>query len=61
MGLAEALNNVNTKEDVLRYLYKDSGHGGFLNIMRAYEINRDKDTCLKLFHHFLQFCKFLVY
>ena len=60
-GLAEALNNVNTKEDVLRYLYKDSGHGGFLNIMRAYEINRDKDTCLKLFHHFLQFCKFLVY
>jgi len=60
-GLAEALNNINTKEETLHYLHTESGHGGFLNIMRAYELNRDKDVCLKLFHHFLGFCKFLVY
>jgi len=60
-GLAEALNNINTKEDTLKYLYEHSGHGGFLNIMKAYEINRDRDMCIKLFKHFLNFCKFLVY
>jgi hypothetical protein len=60
-GLAEALNRIDTREEILKYLYTNSGHGGFLNIMRAFEVNKDKDMCLKLFNQFIKFCKFLVY
>jgi hypothetical protein len=59
-GLAEALKNLNTKKETLEYLSKYSGHGGFINIMKAYEVNKDKEMCLKLFDRFLKFCHLLV-
>ncbi len=59
-AIAAALQNVNTKDEILKYLYLSSGHQGFLNIMKAYEINNDRDMCSKLFKEFFDFCDFLV-
>jgi hypothetical protein len=60
-GLAAALANINTRKETMGYLSKKSGHGGFVNTMKAYEVLRDREMCLALFNRFLQFCKFLVY
>jgi hypothetical protein len=60
LGLAVALNNINTRKEILEYLSQNTGRGGFINIMRAYEINRDKKTCLELFERFLKMCHLLV-
>lgn len=59
-GLAAALANVNTRKEVMEYLATSSGHGGFLNVLRAYEVLRDRKMCLQLFQRFLQFCHLLV-
>ena len=59
-GLAAALKNINTRKDMIDYLSKNSGHGGFINIMKAYEVLRDKEMCVKLFERFLKFCHLLV-
>jgi hypothetical protein len=59
-GLAAALDNINTRKEVFDYLESESGHGGFINIMKAYEVLRNKETCIRLFERFLQFCGFLV-
>ena len=60
LGLAVALKNINTRQEALKYLYKDSGHGGFVNIMRAYEFLGDKNMCLLLFDRYLKFCELIV-
>lgn len=60
-GLAVALKDINTKEEMLNYLFdKTTGHGGFLNVMKSYEVNGNKEMCLKLFSRYLRFCDFLV-
>ncbi len=59
-AVAATIRNANTRSEMLSYLYKNSGHQGFLNIMRAYEVNNDKWMCLKLFEDFFGFCDFLV-
>ncbi len=59
-GLAASLNDINIHQETLEYLFHNSGHGGFLNVMRAFEINKDKDECLKLFKRYIKFCDFLV-
>lgn len=59
-GLAAALGNINTRKETFNYLESESGHGGFVNIMKAYEVLRNKEMCVQLFERFLQFCKFLV-
>lgn len=59
-GLAAALDNINIKQEIIKYLSKNAGHGGFVNIMKAYEVNSDKAMCLHLFKHYLRFCDFLV-
>lgn len=59
-AVAAALRHTNTRDEMLRYLYKYSGHQGFLNIMRAYELNGDRPMCLRLFKEFFGFCDFLV-
>lgn len=59
-GLAAALKKVNTRHEAIKYLYEYSGHGGFVNVMKAYEVNGDREMCLDLFKHFLKFCDFLV-
>jgi hypothetical protein len=59
-GVATALNNINTKQEIIKYLSKNAGHSGFVNIMKAYEVNGDKEMCLQLFKRYLRFCDFLV-
>jgi hypothetical protein len=59
--VASALRITNAKDYMLDYLFENGGHDGFINLMRVYELNKDKDTCVKLFKHFYNFCKFLVY
>ncbi len=59
-GLAYTLKNINTKNEIFNYLADNSGHGGFINLMEAYEVNNDKEMGLKLFKKFLRFCDFLV-
>lgn len=60
LGLAIALKNIDTRQETLNYLFKNSGHGGFVNIMKAYEVLGDKNMCLLLFNRYLKFCKLLV-
>jgi len=59
-GLAASLKNVNTRKETITYLSEYSGHGGFINIMKAYEVNKDIEMCRKLFERFLKFCHLLV-
>jgi len=59
-GIAAALRDSNSREEILAYVGSNSGHGGFLNVMRSYEVNSEKDVCLKLFDHFVKFSSFLV-
>lgn len=59
-GLAVALTNLNTRKEILEYLSENTGHGGFINIMKAYEQNRDIKTSLELFERFLKMCHLLV-
>lgn len=60
-GLASALNNVNTREEAINYLFdKTTGHGGFINVMKSYEFIGERDICIKLFRRFIRICDFLV-
>lgn len=59
-GLAAALKNINTRQEILTYLYKNTGHDGFVNIMKAFEVNGDRKMCLSLFKRFLRFCALIV-
>ncbi len=61
IALAEALKNSNTRQETLKYLYTNSGHGGFVNIMKSYELLDDKQMCVSLFLQYLRFCKLIVY
>jgi len=61
LGLGAVLENINTKEEIMNYLFdKTTGHGGFVNVMRSYEIIGNREMCLKLFRRYLRFCDFLV-
>lgn len=60
-GLASALSNVNTREEAMNYLFdKTTGHGGFINVMKSYEVIGERDICIKLFRRFIRICDFLV-
>jgi len=60
-GLGVALENINTKEEMMNYLFdKTTGHGGFVNVMKSYEVIGNREMCLKLFRRYLRFCDFLV-
>ena len=59
-GIAAALTNPNARKEILEYLSQNTGHSGFINVMKAYEQNRDTKTCLKLFERFLKMCHLLV-
>lgn len=54
------LDNINTKQETLNYLYKNSGYEWFKTIMYIYESMWDWDMCLKLFNRYLKFCDFIV-
>lgn len=60
-GLGYALGNINTKKEALNYLFgKNTGHDGFINVIKSYEVIEDKEMCIKLFERYLRFCDFLV-
>ena len=59
-GIAVALKNNDMKQEILEYLYENSGENGFLKIMKAYEVLEDKNMCLLLFERYLKFCEFIV-
>lgn len=61
LGIAAALKDVNTRQEILAYLYENSGHAGFVNIMKAYGFLNDKNNCLALFDRYLKFCELIVY
>lgn len=60
LGLAAALGNINTKQETLEYLYKESGHAGFLHLIKSFAVLRDERMCLALFQRFLKLSNFLV-
>jgi hypothetical protein len=68
-ALAAALNIASTKKEIIQYLSDTKtpeissqldGHGGFIQLLKAYEINNDKKSYLKLFERFLKMCHLLV-
>jgi GTPase SAR1 family protein len=59
-GLAAAIKNLNTRIELLNFLFEHSGYDGFLNVMKAYEALGDHVTCKLLFSRFYGFCNLLV-
>ena len=60
-GLASALRNINTKKEIMNYLFSETtGYCGFVNVMKSYEVIGDREMCVKLFLRYLRFCDFLV-
>jgi len=60
-GLGAALENINTKEEIISYLFdKTTGYGGFVNVMKSYEVVGNREMCMNLFRRYLRFCDFLV-
>ena len=59
-ALSEALKNMNTREEISNYLFENSGHAGFFNIIKAYEVIGNKEMCIRLFDRYLRVCKLLV-
>lgn len=60
LGLAAAIKNLNTRTELLNFLFERSGYDGFLNVMKAYEALDDQATCQLLFTRFYGFCDLLV-
>ncbi|PIZ96144.1 MAG: hypothetical protein COX80_02335 [Candidatus Magasanikbacteria bacterium CG_4_10_14_0_2_um_filter_33_14] len=60
LPLAIALKDINTRQEALNYLFKNSGHGGFQNIIKSYEVIEDKNMCLSLFDRYIKFCRLIV-
>lgn len=60
-GVAYALSKIDMRQDMLSFLYENSGHNGFYTMIKVYSINRNKEECLKLFNRFLRFSDFLVF
>jgi hypothetical protein len=59
-AVGAALRDPDTKDEMLKYLYSNTGYQGFLNVMRAYEVNGDQRMCQSLFKEYFSFCEFLV-
>ena len=57
--MAVALSDINIKPEIIRHLYKNTGHGGFNNMAKAYELIGDKDMCKALFERYIKLCHFL--
>ncbi|WP_042356949.1 NACHT domain-containing protein [Bacillus rubiinfantis] len=60
-AVAHALSKIDTRQEMLNFIYKNSGHSGFSTMIRVYAINGNKEQCLNLFNRFLRFCDFLVF
>ncbi|SKA92244.1 hypothetical protein SAMN05428976_11918 [Clostridium sp. USBA 49] len=60
-AVAYAFSRTEMRQDMLDFIYKNSGHGGFYALIKVYEINGNKEQCIKLFNRFIRFCDFLVF
>lgn len=60
LALAAALKNLNSKTEMLTYLFYNTGYDGFVNLMKTYEALRDQEMCLTLYKRFYGFCDLLV-
>ncbi|WP_142348345.1 hypothetical protein [Bacillus toyonensis] len=61
LAMAAALKSLDTRQETLNYLYEYSGHGGFVNVMKSYDVLEDKENCLSLFNRYIKFCELIVY
>jgi len=61
LGLAAALENPDSRQETLEYLYENTGHGGFVNMINTYAAMGNKDMAVRLFDKFFSMCKLLVY
>lgn len=59
LGLAVAFSNPEMKDEATRHLYRNTGHGGFENMIKVYSEIRNKEMCRKLFNRYLQLCDLL--
>jgi len=60
IALAAALDNINTRQQTLNYLFENSGHDGFLMVIKSFTCLRNEKMVRQLFKNFVQFCEFLV-
>ena len=58
-GLAAALRLGETNE-TLTFLFTKTGHKGFLNVLKAFAENDDREMALLIFQRFLRLAEFLV-
>lgn len=59
-GIAAALSRIETKLLIFDYLSHNTGHDGFINLIKAYEAMGEKEVCLQLFDRYIKFCKLIV-
>lgn len=60
-ALSILLQDINTRQEALEYLYKNSWYEWFKNLIEVYDLLWDTEMCVKLFEKYIKFCKFLVY
>ena len=60
IGIAYALINANTSQEMLDYVYEKSGSLGFVNMIKVYAFNKDRERCDVLLKRFVKFCEFLI-
>lgn len=57
---AAAINNPVSQSEITHYISHESGHQGFLAMIKAHAENNRRDEGKRYFKIFLQFCDFLV-
>jgi hypothetical protein len=60
LALAAALKNLNSKTEMMNYLFYHTGYDGFVNLMKTFEALRDREMCLLIYNRFYGFCDLLV-
>ena len=60
LALAAALKNLNSKTEMMNYLFYHTGYDGFVNLMKTFEALRDQEMCLLIYNRFYGFCDLLV-
>lgn len=58
-ALAALLENPNTQTETYEYLFKNSGHSGFLELIKAFGVNGNTKKCVDLLDRYILFCELL--
>lgn len=59
-AVAAAINSPVSQSEITNYISQESGHQGFLAMIKAHAENNRRDEGKRYFKTFLQFCDFLV-